>query len=186
MADEAESGLKQVCIPIMLQTPVLTMSTSGPVPQAMHTIFVGIVDNTYTHEHWNHDMEQVERIFPRIDTRMEAKMTLVGQFHDIPEFGKQLDVAEGQLNQFNIQAIRIVALGFYTRSYVTEALAHIVRSWAVPAANKQVEFITMGDSEDSHCLNFCKDLCLERRCQTLRYMNLDDCDIFGSLKSKRD
>lgn len=186
MAHISECGPRQACIPTMLKAPMLTMSASIPVTQAMPTIFIGLVDDRYTDDNWNHDMKQIGMLFQITDQRIEIKVTMTGQFYNIQEFGNQMTVATGQMNQFKIQAIRIVALGFATRSFITDALAQLVRCWQLPAANKAIQFITIGDTEDCHCLNFCKDLCLEERCQTLSYINLDDYDIFGNLKSKRD
>jgi hypothetical protein len=182
MACKAESGPRQVCIPTMLKAPMLTMSASNPITQDIPTIFVGLVDNSYTDDNWNHDKQQIGRLFQITGLLMEIKVTMAGEFYNIPEFGNQMSVATGQINQLQIQAIRIVALGFATRSFVTEALAELVRSWQISAVNKELQFITLGDSEDCHCLNFCKDLCLEGRCKLLHYFNVSDYDIFGNLK----
>jgi hypothetical protein len=90
--------------------------------------------------------------------------------------------AGSQINQLKPTAIRIVGLGFATSSFVADALATLIRSCQISPNEKHVQFITLGDSEDCHNLNFCKDLCLKQECKTLQYFSVSDYDIFENLK----
>ena len=177
---------KQVCIPTALQAPVLTMSAVSPatVTADLPTIFIGMIDDDYTEDTWHNDMQQIGRIF-RISGEKniaQIKIKKAGAFVNTQEFGNEVIAAGSQINQLKPTAIRIVGLGFATSSFVADALATLIRSWQISPNEKHVQFITLGDSEDCHNLNFCKDLCLKQECKTLQYFSVSDYDIFGNLK----
>jgi len=179
----------QVCIPTMLQAPVLSMTSVNPatVTGEIPTIFVGMVDGMYSEETWNMDMEQIRRIFQIYSSTsgeriVQIKILKTGNLLNTQEFGNSMLQATSRINQLNAKAIRIVGLGYATTSFVSDALATLIKSWDIPAVEKQVQFITLGDSPDCHHLNFCKELCLKQQCKTLQYYSVSDYDIFGNLK----
>jgi len=175
----------QTCIPIRLQAPTLALSAVKPVTGDFPTIFVGMVDNKYTDDLWDNDMEQIGRLFQMTANCYikQIKITRTGRLINVPEFGNAITEAFVDINSIKPIAIRIVGLGSRTTPFVTEALAQLIRGWDIPANQKEVQFITLGDSEDYHNLNFCKDLCLKEQCKTLHYFNTYDYGILGNLDS---
>jgi len=183
-----ETRQKQVCIPTVIQAPVLTMSTVSHaiVTVDIPTIFVGLVDDEYTEDTWHNDTQQIGRIFQISgeQTIAQIKIKKAGAFINTQEFGSEVSSAGSRMNQLKPTAIRIVGLGFATSSFVADALSALIDSWQIPSNEKHVQFITLGDSPDCHNLNFCKDLCLRGSCKTLQYFNVSDYDIFGNLTKR--
>jgi len=173
----------QTCIPIMLRAPTLVLSVVQPFTGDCPTIFVGMVDNEYTDNLWDNDRDQLERLFQMTANCYikQIKITKTGSLYNVPEFGSAITEAFVDINTLQPITIRIVGLGSQTNSFVTQTLAELIRGWNIPPNQKEVQFITLGDSEDCHNLNFCKDLCLKEQCKTLQYFNVYDYGILGNL-----
>ena len=153
---------------------------TGSIP----TVFVGMTDELYSDESWSNDKTQIVNLFgiPEQWIIGDIKITKSETgFVNTSQFAQNVRNLSDVINTHKPSQIRIVGLGFGTTSFVADALSAFIRAWNIPAAQREVQFIVLGDSPESHNLNFCKKLCMEEQCKTLQFYSMHDYDIFGNL-----
>jgi len=174
-------------IPTNIQDPSILISALPTVLGPWPTIFVGIVNSRYTDEMWNNHKEQIVNLFgisgpnATYDIRIQGSDTQV----DADNLRRDMAAAANVVNANPINGLRIVGLGVGTAISVTQSLETLIRSWQRPAAEKEVQFVALGESSDGHYLQFCKNLCLKQVCKSIQYYCTQDYDKDGRLDVDR-
>jgi len=176
-------------IPIALEGPLLTMTFNDPHIGDCITIFVGIVDETYTDAEWTTHRNRLATLFGITDPSccIEIQIGNLGDRRiDAGKLLAQTIAATNLINQCKPKVLRIVGLGVGTSEIITDALEHLIRKWDIPLEDKHVQFISLGESRNFHNLNFTRRLCMKQICKTLQYYNTMDYNSFGRLRTDRD
>ena len=176
-------------IPFVVRDPGLLMSGQAiSTEPGIPTIFIGIVDDkAYTNKMWTSDVT-------RIGALVKVDRELIGEIkvHPRQEASNQVDAdtlhvplanALNRLNQWNKDTIRIVSLGKGSSDIMFDSFKGLVAGWN--QNNKQIQFVTAGDTADRDFLEFCKWLCMKKMCHSILYYDTLDYDIMGMLDDKR-
>jgi len=162
-------------------------SVISNVEQTMPTIFIGIIDETYPESLWNDHLDRFKKLFTICDnTFMELKLCpsrkdggRVDHFKLSADVAKALDM----LNQTsNLCGLRFVRLGTSSSPAMEEASESLIRGWDVSFDKKCVQFVSLGDSDDSQWLKFTYSLCIRQVCFELQFFNTNDYNIHGFLE----
>lgn len=173
-------------VPISLRAPCVTMSWSDPLTGNQASIFVGIVDDTYTNEMWNRDVTRLRTLFGITDDSSVGELmvaSIANKMVDSEKLKSDMFSAMELINRSQIQQLRIVGLGVGSSPAVTDALESLLRGWNTPEDCRHVQFIALGESADYHYLNFCKSLSLKKLCKSLQYYNTMDYNDYGFLRN---
>ena len=166
-----------VHIPAQLTDPVIVMNFGNPSTGNISTIFFGMVDALYTDEVWGRDRSRIAHLFGITDQDCSVDIKVHDEDQLVPVVRTAIDKLN-QLPQFTV--LRIVAIGANKPTFA-DAMKTLIHGWAIPSANKQIQFVAVGESPDFFYLNFCRDLCLRKICQSLEYYNTMDYNQFGVL-----
>lgn len=173
-------------IPVAFQAPALMISSAPTSTEVIPTIFVGIVDNIYTEDHWSNHRNRIERLLeiPNGDLVGEIKVgSRDNETIDGENLALDMKNAVTIINSKNFNSIRIIGMGVHGCLAVIEALESLVHSWKLPLDQKKVHFIALGDSIDNNYLNLCKMLCLKQICRTVQFYNTMDYNMYGFVDS---
>jgi len=172
-------------IPTTLRDPLLVMSFADTTTGNISTIFVGIVDNSYTTQMWDRHKLRIANLFNITDQNCIGDVqvhSLNGNTVDAQRLGQDMSTAIDAVNRSQIKVLRIVGLGVGSSLAVTEALESLICGWGIPSSEKEVQFVALGESKGCHYLNFCKSLCLKKTCKCIHYYNTMDYNAFGFLR----
>jgi len=171
-------------IPIAIQGPLLTMSFENAITGDYSTIFVGVVDANYTEAMWNDHKKQLSKLFgiTSLDCIKEMKLECPGPIIDQGLVLSRMTEITAFINERKSTILRIVGLGVGSSQVITDALEALIRQWNIPLDQKHVQFVSLGESEDYHYLNFCRGLCMKQVCKNLQYYNTMDFNPFGYLR----
>jgi hypothetical protein len=172
-------------IPVSLRDPVLTMMTDTAFVGNIPTIFVGIVDQDYTESMWTNHSGRISHLFgidqPQFVREIKVRNRGENQI-DAKQLELDVNAAIELLNINVVPTIRIVGLGIHGASAVYEELESLVRGWNLSWEEKKVQFVALGDSQESVYLNFCKAVCLKKICRTIQFYSTMDYNRFGFLE----
>jgi len=175
-------------IPVTLQGPLLVMSYDEPCIGKIATIFVGIVNESYTDAMWDAHKKRLTDLFDITDPSCmkEIKVESRGERQDQINSGKLLEQWNATLkliNQWKPKILRIIGLGVGSAEVVVQALESLIQRWDIAREDKHVQFISLGESRHFYYLNFCRSLCMKQICKTLQYYNTMDYNPFGYLRT---
>jgi hypothetical protein len=83
------------------------------------------------------------------------------------------------LNKGNSQFVRIVRMGLGSSIAVFESMENLLQGWKQDIQNKNVQFVTVGESSDLDNFDYCKWLCLKRLCNSLEFYSTMDYNSMG-------
>jgi len=144
------------------------------------------VDEQYTPDMWKKHVERISRLFRIDDPTCIAEIMAKAQGQnriDGEQLGRQMTSAIDVINTLGVGTIRLVGLGVHGAVALHQALESLIRGWdTVPWSQKAVQFVALGDSEDSVYLNFCKALCLKQLCGSVQFYKTMDYNDYGFLE----
>jgi len=185
MAENIETS-----IPMRIRAPGLKMSPSS-VQINMHvpTIFIGVIDNDYTAIMWNNDAGKMCKLFScALDDAFILKLQSEAEDEECVDSDVLNDSMEQALQYVNskqAKCIRIVRIGAVNSTSIKDALQSLIEGWSQPPDQKDVIFVTCGDSYDFDTLRFCKTLCLTKKCNSLEYYDTLDYNSFGFFDQRK-
>lgn len=186
MASNEQNNLAH--IPATLAAPLLMMTYGEPRTGNWPTIFIGIVDDNYIEEMWNHDKRRIMSLFALTDPLCIGEIKVRNKGNrcvDADQLGIDMGVALDSVNKTGTKVLRIVTLGKGYSPVVLEGLEALILGWCIPPEEKELDFIAVGESSDHLNLNLCKNLVMKKSCKTLRYYSARDYNIFGNLQTDR-
>jgi len=159
------------------------MSFENAITGDHSTIFVGVVNANYTEAIWNDHKEQLSKLFgiTSLDCIKEMKLECPGPIMEPGLVLSRMTEITAFINEKKSTMLRIVGLGVGSSEVITDALEALIRQWDIPLDQKHVQFVSLGETEDYHYLNFCRELCMKQVCKNLQYYNTMDYNPFGYL-----
>ena len=152
------------------------------------TIIIGTIAPAYTAEMYETDARKVGvhfdldicdscKVFPiRMQPEHGAPRAL-----DTHDAIQQIKAAIKKINELPVDWIRIVRIGARGTEFFFDAVRYLIKEWNFPG-DKQVQFVTAGDTGDQEMFRFCKSLCLSKTCKEVEFYNTQDYDPFGAYR----
>lgn len=177
-------------IPVSLRDPLLKMSAGIPFKGNQPTVFLGIVNEEYTEEVWDRHAERLAKLF-RFDkssiirVKVESLQVKGDRVVDAEKLGLEIAQAIDDINDRDAKEISVVCLGRSGSLALDKAVVALLRGWKASSQERDVQFVSLGESSDHHYLNFCKGLCMKQLCRSIQFYNTMDYDISGYLDLDR-
>ena len=183
----AYSQTDQAHIPTTLCDPVLGIKTESAWTGNMPTFFVGIVDEIYPEDDWTAHKQEIASLFKITDSAciFEIKAgSISGRQIDGKRLADDTTRAIEIINKSNCRRMRIVSMGIASSVSIIQAKESLVRGWQIPIREKELQFISLGESKHFTNLNFCKSLCMKQLCKTIQFYNTMDYNPCGYYRSE--
>ena len=176
-------------IPTTLREPTLTLGVESAWTGNFPTFCFGIVDQNYTEVAWKTDKQNILTLFgvsdPAFVFDVKGRGFGVGRRQiDGQRLADETTRAKQIINESNSRKMRIVSLGRASAVSMFEAKESLVRGWLIQTIEKQLQYLTSGDSKHCANLNFCKALCLKQLCKRIQFYNTMDYNQYGCYKSE--
>jgi len=164
------------------------------VKENLGTIFIGILDEQCTDAHWNDNLMRVRQLLEIPDDRftevkvpsMRTNKQRVDYRRCGEETTKALEMINRGVTEFQVRKIRIVRMGTSHSDAMTEAVESLIRGWDIPANEKMIQFISLGDTGMAHWLKFCRSLVLHQFCKEVEFYDTMDYSIYGFVRKRDD
>ena len=183
----AYSQLDLAHIPSTLRDPTLAFSVEGAWTGNFPTVCIGIIDQTYTEVSWKTDKQNILALFGVSDSTFVCDIKIIGiggRQVDGQRLADDTTQATKFINKSNSTKIRIVSLGKASANAVFEAKESLIRGWQVPVIDRNLQYLTSGDSKNFTNLNFCKALCLKQLCKRIQFYNTMDYNQYGYYRAE--
>ena len=174
-------------IPTTLREPTLTLGVESAWTGNLPTFCFGIVDHNYTEVAWKTDKQNVLTLFGVSDPAFIFDVKghgVGGRQIDGHRLADETTRAIQIINESNSRKMRIVSLGRVSNVSMFEAKESLVRGWQIQANEKQLQYLSSGDSKHCANLNFCKALCMKQLCKRIQFYNTMDYNQYGYYKSE--